>query len=237
MSRKLGEDWGTRSATVPPTSSPVQQCPVDAASSATARRRGCALRRVDTWLVGIACCCSVCERRPRPSPTATPSSRTASPIAYGIDAPESKQDCPDGRPAGRMATTRLLELTAGRPVVCEEKDHDRCGRTVAICRPLGEDLSAIIVREGMAWAFVRYSRDYVDQEAKAKGERLRPHDVPALSWCQFLSPNGSRSRAGSLVNFSLEDHVRQTRSARPQFVSLQLSILPCFLGNAVVRYL
>jgi endonuclease YncB( thermonuclease family) len=104
---------------------------------------------------------------------------------WGIDAPERKQDCPDGWPAGRMATTRLLELTAGRPVVCQEKDRDRYGRTVAICRTSGEDLGAIMVREGMAWAFVRYSRDYVDQEAKAKVEQLgvHAHDCrPAWEW-------------------------------------------------------
>ena len=32
-----------------------------------------------------------------------------------------------------------------------------------------------MVREGMAWAFVRYSSDYVDQEAKAKAEQLGVH--------------------------------------------------------------
>lgn len=49
------------------------------------------------------------------------------------------------------------------------------GRIVAICRPSGEDIGTIMVREGMAWAFVRYSRDYVDQEAKAKAEQLGVH--------------------------------------------------------------
>ena len=32
---------------------------------------------------------------------------------WGTDAPETKQDCPDGWPAGRMATTRLLQGAAG----------------------------------------------------------------------------------------------------------------------------
>jgi endonuclease YncB( thermonuclease family) len=49
---------------------------------------------------------------------------------------------------------RLQALTAGRSIVCEEKDRDRYGRTVAICRVSGEDLGAIMVREGMAWALV-----------------------------------------------------------------------------------
>jgi hypothetical protein len=36
--------------------------------------------------------------------------------------------------AGRMAATRLQALTAGRSIVCREKDRDQYGRTVAICR-------------------------------------------------------------------------------------------------------
>lgn len=104
---------------------------------------------------------------------------------WGIDAPEAKQDCPDGWPAGRMATTRLLALTGGRRIVCEEKDRDRYGRTVAICRAAGEDLGALMVRQGMAWAFTRYSLDYVSQEAKAKADGLgvHAHDCqPAWEW-------------------------------------------------------
>ncbi len=40
-----------------------------------------------------------------------------------------------GRPGDwRLATTKLLTLIQGKPVVCQEKDRDRYGRTVAICR-------------------------------------------------------------------------------------------------------
>jgi len=52
---------------------------------------------------------------------------------WGIDAPELHQTCVDGWPAGHLAATRLQALTAGRQVVCQEKDRDRYGRTVAIC--------------------------------------------------------------------------------------------------------
>ena len=48
---------------------------------------------------------------------------------WGIDAPELQQTCPDGWPAGSLAATRLQALTAGRPIVCQEKDRDRYGRT------------------------------------------------------------------------------------------------------------
>jgi endonuclease YncB( thermonuclease family) len=104
---------------------------------------------------------------------------------WGIDAPEAKQVCPDGWPAGSLATTRLQALTAGRSIVCQEKDRDRYGRIVAICRASGEDLGAILVREGLAWAFVRYSSDYVAQETKAKAARLGVHAhgcQPAWEW-------------------------------------------------------
>jgi len=104
---------------------------------------------------------------------------------WGIDAPELRQECPDGWPAGRLAATRLLALTQGRQVQCQAKTTDRYGRTVALYRANGEDLGAILVREGMAWAFVRYSSDYVQQEAKAKADRLGVHAhrcVPAWEW-------------------------------------------------------
>lgn len=104
---------------------------------------------------------------------------------WGIDAPETKQDCPDGWAAGRLATTHLQSLISGRNVICEHKDTDRYGRTVAICRAGGEDLGALMVRDGYAWAFLRYSRDYAEQEAQARVERagIHGHDCqPAWDW-------------------------------------------------------
>jgi endonuclease YncB( thermonuclease family) len=97
-------------------------------------------------------------------------------------------------PAGKLAATRLQTLTAGRSTVCQEKDRDRYGRTVAICRANGEDLGAIMVREGFAWAFTRFSVDYVGEEAKAKAGRLGVHAhgcAPAWEWrAQQRARNG-----------------------------------------------
>jgi endonuclease YncB( thermonuclease family) len=103
---------------------------------------------------------------------------------WGIDAPETKQWCGEW-PAGAIATAMLEMLIKGKTVVCEPKTTDRYGRTVAICRADGEDLGRAMVQLGMAWAFVRYSRDYVDQEAKAKAEGLGIHAEkcePAWDW-------------------------------------------------------
>ena len=104
---------------------------------------------------------------------------------WGIDAAETKQLCVDGWPAGRAATTYMRELVHGRSVACEYKTKDRYGRTVALCRADGEDLGAAMVRAGHAWAFVRYSKDYVTQEAQARAEGLgiHAHDcTPAWEW-------------------------------------------------------
>jgi endonuclease YncB( thermonuclease family) len=104
---------------------------------------------------------------------------------WGIDSPEAKQVCADGWPAGSLAATRLQALTAGRSIVCQEKDRDRYGRIVAICRASGEDLGAIMVREGLAWAFTRFSVDYVDQqeEARTANRGVHAHDcAPAWEW-------------------------------------------------------
>ena len=76
--------------------------------------------------------------------------------------------CDDGWPAGQEASAYLYDLIRGRKVTCEPKTTDRYGRTVAICRADGRDLGADMVSAGMAWAFVRYSRDCVVQGGEAR---------------------------------------------------------------------
>lgn len=94
---------------------------------------------------------------------------------HGIDAPELSQTCPDGWPAGRLAATHLQQLVQGKAVVCEAKGRDRYGRPIAVCRAAGADLGELMVRGGYAWAFVRYSGDYVAQEVRAKADNLGVH--------------------------------------------------------------
>lgn len=104
---------------------------------------------------------------------------------WGIDSAETEQLCPDGWPAGRAATTHMRDLMRGRSVTCEPRATDRYGRTVALCRADGSDLGAAMVRAGHAWAFVRYSRDYVEQEREARAEGLGVHAhgcQPAWEW-------------------------------------------------------
>jgi endonuclease YncB( thermonuclease family) len=104
---------------------------------------------------------------------------------YGIDAPETEQRCADGWPAGRIATAELQRLIAGRTLSCETRDRDRYGRTVAVCHADGLDINREMVERGMAWAYRKYSRDYVPVEAVARAGRfgIHGHDCqPAWEW-------------------------------------------------------
>lgn len=90
---------------------------------------------------------------------------------HGIDAPESAQVCKvDGEPyrCGTTATLALARRIAGRLVSCNERDRDRYGRIVAVCKSEGEDLNGWLVYEGLALAYRRYSIDYVSQELTAR---------------------------------------------------------------------
>jgi endonuclease YncB( thermonuclease family) len=76
---------------------------------------------------------------------------------WGIDAPESRQWC-GHYPAGAKATEMLEQLMRGKTIDCEGRGTDPYGRTIGLCRANGDDLGATMVRLGMAWAFVQYSR-------------------------------------------------------------------------------
>ena len=90
----------------------------------------------------------------------------------GIDAPESAQTCrrkwAGSWPCGTAATHALAAMLADKPVRCEPRGLDKYGRTLAVCFIDGQDVNARMVREGHAWAFVRYSRSYVQEEALAR---------------------------------------------------------------------
>lgn len=107
---------------------------------------------------------------------------------FGIDAPERLQGCRAGGElwlCGGLAKLRLEERLSGHTVVCEERDRDRHGRIVAVCRAGGEDLNAWMVSEGLALAYRRYSEAYVDEEAGAKAARVgvwRGEFVPPWDW-------------------------------------------------------
>jgi endonuclease YncB( thermonuclease family) len=94
----------------------------------------------------------------------------------GIDAPEAGQTCsrrPTGDwPCGTEATAALASLIEGKVVRCEPMGSDRYRRTLGVCFLGAEDLNAWMVRQGHAWAFVRYSTRYVAEEGQARAKGL-----------------------------------------------------------------
>ncbi len=94
----------------------------------------------------------------------------------GIDAPESSQTC--GRKwvgswdCGQAATRALVAMTQGQDVTCAPRGRDKYHRILGVCFAGGLDLNAEMVRRGMAWAFLKYSRSYEEAEAEARARRL-----------------------------------------------------------------
>ena len=85
-----------------------------------------------------------------------------------------QQSCvADGRrwPCGERATRALAGRIGSSTVACEERDRDRYGRSVAVCRVAGEDLNRWMVSQGWALAYRRYSRAYVAEETTARSAR------------------------------------------------------------------
>ena len=93
---------------------------------------------------------------------------------YGIDAPESAQRCRAGGrvwACGRAATRALARRIGSRPVACTERDRDPYGRVVAVCQVGGVDVNAWMVAAGWAFAYRKYSMQYVKEEMAAKAAR------------------------------------------------------------------
>lgn len=98
---------------------------------------------------------------------------------FGIDAPESRQECrlPSG-PAyrcGDSAEAALLALApVGSSISCSVRDVDRYGRLVAVCSVAsraGSDLGREMVLAGWAVAYRKYSDRYVAEEIAARNAR------------------------------------------------------------------
>jgi endonuclease YncB( thermonuclease family) len=91
---------------------------------------------------------------------------------HGIDAPEAGQRCLSNSGESwncrDVAMDRLMELAA-KKVTCTGSERDDRDRHLAVCRTsAGVDVNRILVREGLAWAFLKFSHDYVADEEAAR---------------------------------------------------------------------
>ena len=73
---------------------------------------------------------------------------------------------------GEAAASAMRRLTSDKCVSCERRGIDKYERVLAVCFADGADINAEMVREGLAWAFVKYSQSYVREEARAHADRV-----------------------------------------------------------------
>lgn len=95
---------------------------------------------------------------------------------WGVDAPEGRQTCRDGKGAayacGDVARARLRELTREAAVTCRQRDRDGYGRLVGQCSANGRDLGEAMVRGGWAIEYRQFSNGaYSRAEAEARAAR------------------------------------------------------------------
>jgi endonuclease YncB( thermonuclease family) len=143
----------------------------------------------------------------------------------GIDAPESTQACgkastaavstlPFGRPnmlgkpdrspdqwaCGTEATRHLAHMIGHAEVRCDDLGPDKYGRMLGRCFVGVLNLNAAMVRDGFAWAYVKYSKAYVELEAEARvagvgiwqGESMPAWDYRRRAWetAEVVTPAG-----------------------------------------------
>lgn len=91
---------------------------------------------------------------------------------HGIDAPEAGQKCKDAKggewPCGKAAIIGLEKLVLNRHVHCDNRGADDYGRTIAVCSAGGQNVNEKMVASGLAWAFRKYSEDYIAIEDQAR---------------------------------------------------------------------
>lgn len=98
-----------------------------------------------------------------------------------IDAPEL------GQPYGDRAKQVLSRLVFGKTVEVAPETSDRYGRTVAVVTEEGTNVNRRLVREGAAWAYLKYLRDpaLIDLQNDARAAR---RGLWALQIDQIIPP-------------------------------------------------
>ena len=134
---------------------------------------------------------------------------------HGIDAPESDQPCAraDGSQwrCGIAAANRLADLIDDRQVRCEALDRDAYGRVIGRCFHEDVDLNALMVREGLAWAYLRFSAEYQSEEAEARNAQIGIWQAETTPPWEYREQRWERAAAASPrpAILAVSSHLRQ----------------------------
>lgn len=95
---------------------------------------------------------------------------------HGIDAPEASQTCqlPKGTWDCSTAAVNLLRaMIEGKEVRCAGHEFDQYERLIARCATDEvPDIGAQLVTAGLAWAFIKYSNDYIGVEKGPRAKKI-----------------------------------------------------------------
>ena len=79
----------------------------------------------------------------------------------------------------------MAALVSGAEVKCEEVTPDGMGRIIACCWADDQSIGGYMTRTGMAWAFVKYSDTYIQEEALARSEGIGIWRAPTQPAWEF----------------------------------------------------
>ena len=97
---------------------------------------------------------------------------------YGIDAPETNQNCYINReawPCGKQATKylkNLLKNVSLSSLNCKISNKDRYGRSIGLCYIADNNINRDLVENGWALAYREYSKDFIHNEILASKKKI-----------------------------------------------------------------
>jgi micrococcal nuclease len=96
----------------------------------------------------------------------------------GIDAPETKQAY------GDASRKNLADICAGESATVKDKGQDRYKRTLGVVYCKNTNANEKQVKDGLAWAYVKYGRQYVELEKEARNSKagLWADNNPTPPW-------------------------------------------------------
>lgn len=148
----------------------------------------------------------------------------------GIDAPEVAQTCHDqtGKPyrCGEDSRAFLRATIGSSEVTCTGSQTDGYGRKLGTCYAGATNLNRLMVEQGHAYAFVRYSQRYLPEQAMARqggkgvwsGTSVAPWDYRKERWqvSEQTAPGGcpikgNISDRGRIYHSPWSPHYARTR--------------------------
>ena len=140
----------------------------------------------------------------------------------GIDAPEAGQKCGGaggaGWDCGDWVSAQVRERYEGREASCRFIETDAYGRAVAVCSVDGRDIGRDLVRDGLAFAYRKYSMRYdLDEKGAAvAGRGLHAVDItpPAEHRAAVRAVRTQRSVAAAPEGCVIKGNISQGSGKR-----------------------